>query len=225
MAGWVGLCACGEASPVLPAIRAYLAWSHDHRIQGCEGCDHVTRVEWRAESTKIVHPGRTAVGSVFCKIVFDGRKLSITGVEGPKPDGDAAGSCGQIHERLTAIVKCAEGWTTDLVRQFAETWERWHLNDMRPGCEHQRAEGWAQRPIDPTKPTGTYGFFFQGQQSASWNMLTWIPRREHPEGLLAEPCPTCGYKYGTAWLYEPVPTEVLQFLGSLPAATARPAWV
>lgn len=32
---------------------------------------------------------------------------------------------------------------------------------------------------------------------------------EHPRGLLGKKCDTCGYKYGAAWLYEPLPAEVL----------------
>lgn len=33
--------------------------------------------------------------------------------------------------------------------------------------------------------------------------------REHPEGLLSKPCEVCGYEYGTAWLKEELPAEVL----------------
>lgn len=87
-------------------------------------------------------------------------------------------------------------------------WQRWHLNDMRAGCEHQRAGGWAERPIDPSKPLNSYGKHFPGQRQDSWNMLTWVPRGEHPEGLLSHPCPTCGYKYGSQWLKEEIPADV-----------------
>lgn len=94
-------------------------------------------------------------------------------------------------------------------------WKRWHLNGLNPGCEHQRAEGWAARPIDPSKPTSAYGKHFPGQQYDSWNMLTWVRRDEHPEGLMSHPCPTCGYKYGSAWLYEPIPADVMETLNGL----------
>lgn len=40
---------------------------------------------------------------------------------------------------------------------------------------------------------------------------------EHPEGILCRSCPTCGYKYGTKWLYRPIPAEdekiILELLG------------
>ena len=38
----------------------------------------------------------------------------------------------------------------------------------------------------------------------------------HPKGILGKPCPTCGHKWGSAWLREDVPEEVLQFLASMP---------
>lgn len=40
----------------------------------------------------------------------------------------------------------------------------------------------------------------------------WVKPEESPSGLLCKPCPTCGYKYGSAWLYEALPAEVVKFL-------------
>lgn len=163
---------------------------------------------------------------VFAKIDFANGKLSISGVEGPRKNGDAYGSCGQIVIHLqAAAITPAPGWTVELISRFFDAWRRWHLNDMRAGCEHQRAEKWDKRPIDPAKPLRTYGKHYPGQHSASWNMLTWITRAKHPEGLLSQPCPTCGYKYGSAWLHEEVPTAVLEFLSSLPDSDKTPAWI
>jgi hypothetical protein len=34
-----------------------------------------------------------------------------------------------------------------------------------------------------------------------------------------------GYRYGSAWLTEEVPADVLDFLRSLPTADRQPAWV
>lgn len=174
---------------------------------------------------KLVRPGGTVRGSVFCRIQYDGKRLSITGVEGPMRNGDCRGSAGQIADTLSEITTYATGWDADKVARFADTWCRWHLNDMRPGCEHQRAEGWGKRPIDPSKPLNTYGRHFPGQGSDSWNMLAWVRPDEHPAGLLTKPCPVCGYKYGTSWLTEDVPAEVIEYLASLPDADTAPAWV
>lgn len=46
--------------------------------------------------------------------------------------------------------------------------------------------------------------------------LGWLSEKEHPDGLLSRPCPVCGYKYGTEWLYRAIPPEdeaiILQLL-------------
>ena len=52
----------------------------------------------------------------------------------------------------------------------------------------------------------------------------WVGSDEHPLGLLCKPCVVCGYKYGSAWNCEPLPTEVVMFLHSLPATDQQPAW-
>jgi len=112
-------------------------------------------------------------------------------------------SCGQIRETIVE-------WFPEVAPLLP-----WHLNDMKAACEHQEAEGWDKRPIDPSKPLNAYGRFFDGQKQDSWNMLAWIRRDEHPEGLLSEPCPTCGYRYGTAWLKRDLPSEIIALAGSV----------
>src|SRR5690606_29788063 len=97
---------------------------------------------------KVVNPGCTEYGQVFCRIQFNGTKLSITGVEGPTRDGNCMGGAGQIIDTLNQIKDFAPGWDADLAQRFRETWERWHLNDMRAACEHQRAEGWGLDTIE-----------------------------------------------------------------------------
>ena len=37
--------------------------------------------------------------------------------------------------------------------------------------------------------------------------LGWLREDEHPEGILSRACPVCGYKYGTSWVYFPIPAE------------------
>jgi hypothetical protein len=172
---------------------------------------------------KVVRLGRAKEGNVFCNIKWDGKRLSITGVVGPMRNGDCKGSCGQIGG--TKIEEFPEPWTPELVQQFYEVWERWHLNDMRAGCEHQRFEKWDERPIDPSKPTNAYGKFYPGQECDSWNMLTWVRCDEYKDGLMCKPCAVCGYKYGTQWLHEEVPEKVIEFLTSLPDTDMKPAWV
>lgn len=182
---------------------------------------------------KVIRPGTVEAGyparrvSVFVKIEYteDGR-LSLSGVVGPRSNGDCWGSCGQCADELDATsLECAPGWTPGTVQRLRALWDRWHLNDRRAGCEHQRAAGWEDRRIDPTKPRNTYGCHFPGQKQDSWNMLTWVTRAEHPAGLLSAPCPACGYDYGSKWLREEVPADVLDELRALPESDTAPAWV
>ena len=37
-------------------------------------------------------------------------------------------------------------------------------------------------------------------------------------------CPVCGYKSGSAWLFRPVPTDVIAWLENLPDSPITPAW-
>lgn len=70
--------------------------------------------------------------------------------------------------------------------RIADLWDRWHLNGMRAECAHQRDAVAAVRAAMPD----------YSQDRARWDALRAIP------------CPD-GYAYGSAWLYEPVPPEVL----------------
>lgn len=55
-------------------------------------------------------------------------------------------------------------------------------------------------------------------------MLGWLTPDEHPEGILTKECPVCGYKYGTKWLKEEVPQEVVDWLFALPDTPIQPTW-
>lgn len=55
--------------------------------------------------------------------------------------------------------------------------------------------------------------------------LGWLYPKDHPDGILCKSCPVCGYRYGSKWLREEVPEEVLEWLFALPDTTVEPAWV
>lgn len=240
-------------------------------------------------SAKIVRLGTSKDGHTFCKIQLkteDGFvRLSISGVEGPMLGGDARGSCGQFimsfkeydergHKTLDSITP-APGWTPELIRQFFDVWDRWHLNDMRAGCEHQRAENWGKEKIEVVSYKQTheaYKIRKEAEKKAATAAVEGQPAEltetekallspdcfkdiyvppdadsplsgyyevnkretktsgcvyeyEHPRGVLCKPCPTCGHKYGSAWLKEPLPPEVISFIESLPETDKTPAWV
>ena len=89
---------------------------------------------------KVIRPGHGPDGHVFCSIEYRNGNLSISGVEGPTRNGNARGGVGQITD--FEIEMYAAGWDAEKVKAFKEVWERWHLNDMRAGCEHQRGPDW-----------------------------------------------------------------------------------
>jgi len=163
--------------------------------------------------TKIVHIGRTACGNTFAKIVFNDNRLSITGVEGPKANGNAAGSSGQIFMTAVPTFKdFAPGWNAEKLAQFAAIWEDWHLNDMSAGSPAQTAFLKAN-PVTWKYPGSHYDSASHALQSAGLNPDPDYLRNGKP------------YKYGSAWLSRDVPADVIQFLQSLPDATVQPAWI
>lgn len=239
-------------------------------------------LDTRAPFTKIVHIGSyedrwmSSVRRipVFCKIQWDSHRLSITGVEGPLRDGNALGSCGQLDLNDRAFIEYAAGWDRPKVDAFAALWKRWHLNDMRAGCEHQRADqASAEEKVEVVTYKLTSDALMEQRfietaamlrlstgQSVTLTVdeqnLVNLPYRrhdapdaegpgsgryevesremkyvshtypnEHPKGLLCKPCSVCGYKYGSRWLHEEVPTNVLDVLRSLPDADRQPAWI
>lgn len=49
--------------------------------------------------------------------------------------------------------------------------------------------------------------------------LGWLKETEHPNGILSKPCPVCGYKYGSSWVYFPIPENdekiIIELLGGV----------
>jgi len=122
---------------------------------------------------KVVRIGTVNTGrswqSVFCKIEITDGKLSISGVIGPRSSGNCAGGCGQIDmefahrnpedndSRYDRLLKpsdfhFAPGWSASKWYDFLDVWKRWHLNDMKPDCEHQEALGWNKKKITLVHP-------------------------------------------------------------------------
>ncbi len=107
--------------------------------------------------------------SIYCKINLNERgHLSISGVIGPTQGGNALGSYGQIdmefqhrnpehdYNRYPSPIQPRDirfrpGWTVGKWYTFLEYWKLYHLNGMKPGCEHQEAEGWGKKEIKLVK--------------------------------------------------------------------------
>ena len=150
--------------------------------------------------------------SIYIKAEMTDDKLSISGVIGPLPSGNALGGCGQIDmefahrfpehndPRTSDLIRpdeinFAPGWDRSRWLDLLDIWHRWHLNDMRAECEHQRAMGW------------TYA------------------EHHDPRTFKGDNCPVCGYSIGSKWLKEELPQDVIDFIAALPATDREPAWV
>jgi hypothetical protein len=101
---------------------------------------------------KTIMPGKLPHGAsntfipTHFKIEFKNSRLSITGVIGARKNGSCAGSAGQcMDEPGNPALVLADKWTADDVSRFHDIRDRRHLNDMRPECEHQRADGWRDK--------------------------------------------------------------------------------
>ena len=154
--------------------------------------------------------------SIYCHIKYIDGKLSITGVEGPLPSGNAIGSCGQIiisykeydnrgHD-LIYDIHPAPNWNHAKIRQLFDIWHKWHLNDMQAGTPAQMEYLEDRRADYPGFPTDYY---------------TWASEQLR----LVELNPDNGYCYGSAWLTMAVPDDVIDWLRQLPDTDRKPAWV
>jgi hypothetical protein len=134
--------------------------------------------------TVLVYGNKKA--DLFCKAEITEGKLSIVGVIGPKRNGDAEGSHGQIcmgfwhrnsahndkrydNPTKPEEISFAPDWNADLWLRFLEIWHDWHLNDMKAGCEHQTGPEW-----DTQKQLTTY--FFRLTETAEAGRK-WIEKR------------------------------------------------
>jgi hypothetical protein len=154
-----------------------------------------TIISLRSKTAPFVEGGRHYTFTAFVELrqTEKGPEISITGdlrsfsVPGVGKGRDEAGGC--LHE--------------DAVKHFPELapYIRWHLNGMRAECEHQRAKGIFHKP----HPYGS-----AEAKACTYNLPLFGCSVCH----LGEPCTECGYKLGSAWLYEPIPQEVIDFVTS-----------
>jgi hypothetical protein len=132
----------------------------------------------------LLDTGYKSKAVVTVRIKWDGTRLSLVG-DIKRPGASDIDGGGQIHDHLAEIEDIDLSIPAADRDRLKIEWQRWHLNDMRAGCTHQR--------------------------DARWNM-----------DQLSQPCPVCGYRFGSAWLTEPVPEEIVEWLRTFPArATAQ----
>ena len=91
--------------------------------------------EWNYNCTKEIQ------APVYCRIEYKDAKLSITGVVGPRYNGNCAGSCGQIYDSID-INNYAKSWSKSKVAKFIDIWKEWHLNDICAYTPDMKKAGW-----------------------------------------------------------------------------------
>jgi hypothetical protein len=116
-------------------------------------------------------------------------RLSLTGQIGRH----RYGQIDPLHEKVDLSRR--DMALADILR-LDVIWRDWHLNDMSAGCEHQRKAGWGRRKLTSGPKAGSYS----GQAYPAEG------------GCLTKQCRICGYKYGSAWIYRPLPREVMKDL-------------
>ncbi len=67
--------------------------------------------------------------------------------------------------------------------------------------------------VIPTEEVAKYPLY--KVDSTETKTAGWVNTEEHPEGQLGKPCAVCGYKYGTAWIHEPIPKPYLSDIVNL----------
>lgn len=82
--------------------------------------------------------------------------------------------------------------------RMVEIWQKYHLNDRHPECEHQRELGWREMASEAVSVDG------------KTKSRGWLYEVEHESGLLCKPCPVCGYKCGSEWKYMPIPADIIE---------------
>ena len=141
----------------------------------------------------------------------EGQELAIssTALDAKSGAFRAGGQCRDTITRLIAHGEPAPGMTDEALDKLLHIWEKWHLNNMRPACSHQVVLGWKFCP----------GHYKDGHHFYCEPHLPGKPQLCDFPNMMGKPCPTCGYKLGSSWLFEPLPQDVIdwaQYFGSSP---------
>lgn len=85
-------------------------------------------------------PLRKKPARAFVRIEYKDGKLSMVGSIGPTYNGGCYAG-GQCHEEIREG-KPTDLWDEEMLQKLCDIWQKWHLNDLRPYCEHQKQLGW-----------------------------------------------------------------------------------
>ena len=103
--------------------------------------------------------------------------LSISGM-GKNPHRNDCDYAGQIYDEITPSNIKTYYIKRKTLNEILYIWREWHINDLRPNCEHQTA--------------------------FDCNIDDYTERAK----VETKKCPK-GYAYGSAWLVEPLPRDIV----------------
>lgn len=112
-------------------------------------------------------------------------------------------SSGQVspEERVILPENRASKLSAEQLDLIERSWERWHLNDMRAGCAHMPSWEGIVGLVDD-EPADDIPKLYGRTDYAGW-------------ALRHVRCAETGYKWGSSWLIEQPPADVLAELGAL----------
>lgn len=100
---------------------------------------------------------------------------------------------GQVVDAVREVTKPDGTLTVEDLNRLADLWQAWHLNTMRSACAHMDLS------VVPDDLPDHLPYF--DRKSGNQDRQGWM--------LANIVCPTSGYRYGSAWLAEPVPDDVV----------------
>lgn len=106
--------------------------------------------------------GYKRAGRLTIDVRLTGDRLAIS-AGWWNPRGTDFNQCGQMADTLRALmmadrIRYAAGWDAARLDHLLEVWDRWHLNDMRAGCQHQRQMGWTSYDDHPSEECPVCGY-------------------------------------------------------------------
>jgi hypothetical protein len=161
--------------------------------------------------SRVIHPCDVPLWDgkkwpMFCKITITDGRLSITGVIGPNKHGNARGSCGQIDMGFDHENKSQNDSRYDYPIKASE---------LRFSAGWNRSKWYKFLDIWHTWHLNDTHSECEHQEQAG------ITYTSDPHNV----CVVCGYKIGSAWTSRELPSDVVEFLESLPVSDRIPAWV
>lgn len=155
--------------------------------------------------------------AVFVDVKFsDKERLSLVGSVGVNAARVNSAGCGQIVDQLANIDRFATGWDADSVARLRRIWRRYHLNDLQAGTP-------VQMPFIRNNVAALEKMM--RDEGKPWFDI--VTRELEARGLSPDPAYIHNgkpYVYGSAWLFEHVPFDALDFLRAAPEGDRANPW-